>query len=40
VVEGKITVWKCPNCDRMMALDEKCEGCKKPADEYTVEIEF
>jgi hypothetical protein len=39
-VEEKITVWKCPNCKKMMALDEKCDGCKKAVHEYSIEIDF
>ncbi len=40
IKEEKITVWKCPNCVRMMAFDEKCDSCKKSVDEYTVDIDF
>jgi hypothetical protein len=40
IKEEKITVWKCPNCNRMMALDENCDGCKMSVDEYTFDIDF
>jgi hypothetical protein len=40
IKEEKITVWNCPNCVRMMALDEKCDGCNKSVDDYTVDIDF
>jgi hypothetical protein len=40
VVENKITVWKCPNCKRIMALDENCDGCNRPIGDFNVDIDF
>ena len=40
MVEEKITVWKCPDCASMMSLDEKCVGCKKAVNDYTIDIDF
>ena len=40
VVEEKITVWKCPNCKRMMALNEKCDVCQKGVGDFNVDIDF
>ncbi len=37
---NKITVWKCPNCVQMMALEEKCFRCKKSPDEFYIDVEF
>jgi hypothetical protein len=39
-VEEKITVWKCPNYKKMMALNEKCDLCYKAVDKYTIEVDF
>jgi hypothetical protein len=40
IEEVKITVWKCPNCLKMMAFDEKCDGCNNSVNDYTVDIDF
>jgi hypothetical protein len=40
VVEKKITVWKCPNCKKIMALHENCDGCNKPIGDFNVDIDF
>jgi hypothetical protein len=40
IEEEKITVWKCPNCLKMMAFNEKCDGCNNSVNDYTFDIDF
>ena len=40
MVEEKITLWKCPFCFRLMALNEKCDGCNRPIDHFNIEVQF